>query len=120
MFQYNFSRTDYSQLEAELLRLPSELQGSAINNHCGTERLWSQQSLESKMAPSVILPHILAYEVNKPKISAVRTLGQNRKRYLMGRTESFNISDGNCVTFIRDLTKPTYMQHYPHEVPSFH
>ncbi|KAH3752169.1 hypothetical protein DPMN_186781 [Dreissena polymorpha] len=45
MFQYNFSRTDYSQLEAELLRLPSELQGSAINSHCGTERLWSQQSL---------------------------------------------------------------------------
>ncbi|KAL4217158.1 hypothetical protein ACF0H5_023612 [Mactra antiquata] len=90
----------------EILMLPNEILGKAVPLGQGDSRYWRRQSEDASqgLAPSVVSPHMLAYEVNKPKINASRSLQhRGRKTYILGRTESFHISNMHHVQYIRDI-----------------
>ncbi|XP_052813929.1 myosin heavy chain, non-muscle-like [Mya arenaria] len=97
-----------SQTMRTLLELPSEIQGSAVPLQSPTEKFWQTSKVESELAPSIESPHMLAYEINKPRICATRGLRARRQIFKIGRTESFHIDANNYLDLIRNTNKPRY------------
>ncbi|XP_060593485.1 uncharacterized protein LOC132747964 [Ruditapes philippinarum] len=93
------------QLCKDILHLPDEILGKAVTLGQGDNKFWNRRVTQERVRGSesnIVLPHMVVYDVNKPRIEASRTFCRGRQTYDLGRAESFDICQQNYVQYIRD------------------